>query len=229
MKLFSQQLATFINFQNPGGDCLVVSSLFSSFKSSWIRSKPSIMRIAMRTSVGLSQKCCGRSATSLPLVTDSGRELVEAVKEKQPSLTIAAMHLKDMKAIDALLECAEIEPTPSIVISEKADLEEVEEALKDHVMAYLVSPVLLNDLRPTIYLVVQRFEQFRELREENTELKDALEMRKWVERAKGVLMNKHGIEEDVAYRKLRKLATDRRKKIGEVARIIVEAEQMLKG
>lgn len=139
---------------------------------------------------------------SVPVSTDSGSELIKAVAKRVPDLTIVSMKLDDMEAIDALLECAKIEPTASIILAESGDLSKVEEALKDHVMAYMVRPIKLEDLRPTIYLVSQRFDQFQELRNENRELKDALDGRRWMEKAKGILMQKYSISEDEAYRKL---------------------------
>ena len=165
---------------------------------------------------------------TIGLETRSGRELIGAVAKGAPSLIIASLELSEQSAIDSLLKCADFDPVPAIIIAEDAELEKVEEALKDHVMAYLVDPVDMNDLRTTIHLVVRRFEQFQELWRENKDLKEALERRKWVERAKGVLMREHSLEEEAAYARLRKIANDRRKNIGEVAQVLVEAADMLK-
>ncbi len=164
----------------------------------------------------------------VPVVTDKGRELIDSVKRKPPELLIASTHLSDMDGIEALIECGRKQPIPSIIISPSAELEKVEHALQDHVMAYLTEPVELNDLRPSIYLVLRRFREFEELMKENRELKAALDARKWIERAKGQLMKQRSIDEETAYRTLQKMASDSRKKLVEVARIIVEAETLLK-
>jgi len=164
----------------------------------------------------------------VPIVTDKGHELIDAVRRKPPELLIASTHLADMDGIEALIQCGRKQPIPSIIISPSAELEKVEHALQDHVMAYLTEPVELNDLRPSIYLVLRRFREFQELMQENRELKAALDARKWIERAKGQLMKQREIDEDTAYRTLQKMANDSRKKLVEVARIIVEAEDLLK-
>lgn len=67
----------------------------------------------------------------------------------------------------------EAEPVPSIVVSQETDQAQVEHALRDHVMADLAEPIQANEMRPAIFLVMNRFKQFQELREENAELKDA--------------------------------------------------------
>ncbi len=165
----------------------------------------------------------------LDLVTNSGRELIAAVKDNPPELLISGIRLSDMDGIEALIECGQKEPIPSIVVSAETDLEKVERALQDHVMAYLAEPVQVKHLRPAIFLVVQRFAQFQELREENQELKEALSLRKCVERAKGLLMKKHNLDEHDAYRQLQRMASDRRDKIGNIARILIDAEDLLDG
>ena len=119
------------------------------------------------------------------------------------------------------------DPIPSIIIAKRADHEAVEKALRDHVMAYLVEPVSRLDLKASIYLVIERFKEFRQLREENAELKAALEARKWVEKAKGILMKEKDLSEAEAFSTLQKLASRKRTKLIDVARIVVEADGLL--
>lgn len=163
----------------------------------------------------------------LSLVTDSGEELILASRAKPPGLLISSLYLRDMDGVRALIECCDPDPIPSIIIAKRADHDAVEKALRDHVMAYLVEPVSRLDLKASIYLVTERFKEFRKLREENAELKEALEARKWVERAKGALMKQRDLDEPEAFRTLQKLASRKRTKLVEVARIIVEAEGLL--
>ena len=159
------------------------------------------------------------------LVTNSGRELIDAVNAKRPDLLISGVELNDMDGIEALIECSKTNPLPAIIISHQTDQEKVERALEDHVMAYLAHPVAQTDLRPSIFLVMQRFAQFQSLREENAELKKALEVRKWVERAKGLLMKEHGIDEEIAYKRLQRMASDKRTKLSEIAKSLIEPDK----
>ncbi|MEZ6046440.1 MAG: ANTAR domain-containing protein [Planctomycetaceae bacterium] len=164
---------------------------------------------------------------SIPLVTDSGKKLIEACVSQRPDLLISTIKLSDMDGIEALIECSRLEPIPSIIISDTHDYDIVRKALEDHVMAYLAEPVAMSDLKPAIYLVQRRFQEFEDLRQENDELKTALESRKLVERAKGIIMKKKNLDEDAAYRELRRLSNDRRTKMAEIAKTIVESSEML--
>lgn len=157
----------------------------------------------------------------------TGRELVAEARERDPDLIISNVELRDMDGIDALIEISRHAPKPSVILAQKEHMDKVEKALEDHVMAYLVEPVTQDDLRPTIYLVRRRFEQFRELQSKVDTLEEALAARKTVEKAKGILMRTKGLDEESAYRTLRKMANDRRKKIAEVAEAVLMAEQLV--
>ncbi|MCA8988656.1 MAG: ANTAR domain-containing protein [Planctomycetaceae bacterium] len=155
--------------------------------------------------------------------TALGRSLIDACRETPPDLLISAVDLPDMNGIDALIECSQPDPIPAIIVSRNSSEERVLHALEDHVMAYLTEPISMEDLEPSIILVNNRFAEFKRLYQENQELKAALESRKWVERAKGILMMNKELSEADAYRMLQRMATDRREKIGIIARLFVES------
>jgi len=154
--------------------------------------------------------------------TGLAKELVEACTDNRPDLVVTAVHLEDGCGLEALLKIAKEEPLPAIVVAKQDDLEDVEKAMQDHVMAFLIDPVDQRGLRSTSYLVMRRFEQFQELRKENSQLKEALESRKKMERAKGIIMEKYDLTEEEAYLRIRKVATNRRMKLSEVADIVIE-------
>ena len=157
---------------------------------------------------------------------DSTAQLLAACHPTTPDLILSGIELTDGRAIDTLIQISEIDPTPAIVITPHDSLMHVEQALKDHVMAYLVEPVDEDQIKPTIYLVCERFRQFEELREENQDLKKALADRKVIERAKGILMSSQELTEQDAYRKLQKLAQSKRMRLFEVAQAVVTAEEL---
>src|SRR5262249_45272192 len=101
----------------------------------------------------------------------------------------------------------------------------VRRAEADHILAYLVKPIKQADLEPAIGIAVRRFEQFQALRQETADLKQALEDRKTIEKAKGILMKKTGMDENDAFRRLQKLASEKNKKLVEIARSILTAEE----
>ena len=149
--------------------------------------------------------------------TGHGHELLSVAEARDFDLFITSLRLEDGDAIRYLIKACQEDPKPSIVVTSRDSLEDVEHALEDHVMSYLVEPVTEDDLRPSIHLVLKRFAEFQDLREEVKDLQDALRGRKVIERAKGALMSRLGMSEDAAYRALQKAAMDHNKRLLDVA------------
>ena len=101
----------------------------------------------------------------------------------------------------------------------------LDRAGRDHILAYLVKPIKQADLEAAIAIAMQRFEEFQALRKEAGDLREALEDRKVIERAKGILMKKAGLDEPEAFRRLQKLSRDQNQKMVEVARMILRADE----
>ena len=100
--------------------------------------------------------------------------------------------MPDMDGIDAARQIYRDCPIPVILVSAYHDQELVERAEEDHVLAFLVKPIKQADLEPAIAIATRRFEQFQALRQEAADLRQALEDRKLIEKAKGLLMKKGG-------------------------------------
>jgi response regulator NasT len=160
-------------------------------------------------------------------VARTGRELVELCTAMHPDLVITDIKMPDMDGIDAAGQIYRHEPIPVILVSAYHDPEFIRRAEADHIMAYLVKPIKQADLEPAIGIAMYRFEQFQALRKETTDLKQALEDRKVIEKAKGVLMKKAGLDEPAAFRRLQKLASDKNRKLIDIAQTILTAEEAL--
>ncbi len=158
---------------------------------------------------------------------NTGRELIALAKEHTPDLIISGVDMPDIDGVSALVEISETLKIPAIIVTQERSLEVVQRALEDHVMAYLLEPVNVEEILPTIYLVLRRFEQFQDLRQENESLKQALADRKVIERAKGVLMKQGGIDEETAYKRLRRMATDSRIRMVEAAEKVLSVLALL--
>jgi response regulator NasT len=154
-----------------------------------------------------------------------GRELVEQCRAVRPDLVITDIKMPEMDGIDAAVALYKDTPLPVILVSAFHDAELIERAEADHIMGYLVKPIKQADLGPVIALATRRFEQFQELRKEASDLRQALEDRKLIERAKGLLMKKAGLDEAAAFRRLQKLASDKNLKLIAIARILLTAEE----
>jgi AmiR/NasT family two-component response regulator len=154
-----------------------------------------------------------------------GREMVEHCRETRPDLIITDIKMPNMDGIDAAREICRGEPIPIILVSAHHEADLLERARSEHILAYLVKPIKRADLETAISVAMQRFEEFRALRKEAGELRGALEDRKVIERAKGILMKKAVLDEPAAFHRLQKLARDQNQKVVEVARMILRAEE----
>jgi response regulator NasT len=160
-------------------------------------------------------------------VARTGKELVELCASVHPDLVITDIKMPDMDGIDAAAQLYRRGPVPVILVSAFNDPEFIRRAEADHILAYLVKPIKQADLEPAIVIAMRRFEQFQELRKEATDLKQALEDRKVIEKAKGILMKKTGLDEHDAFRRLQKLASDKNRKLIDIAHSILTAEEAL--
>lgn len=158
------------------------------------------------------------------VAAENGRELVERCRTARPDLVITDIKMPEMDGIAAATQIFQEGPVPVILLSAYHDPELIERAEADHVLAYLVKPITEADLRPTIAIAMRRFEQFQTLWKETADLRQALEERKVIERAKGALMKRANVDEVEAFRRLQRLATDKRVKLVEVARLILTVE-----
>ena len=142
---------------------------------------------------------------------------------------ITDIKMPDMDGIDAASEIYRDHPVPVILVSAYHDAEFVSRAEGDHILAYLIKPIKQADLEPAIAIAMRRFEQFQALRREAADLRQALEDRKVIEKAKGVLMKKAALDENEAFRRMQKLASDRNRKLIEIAHMLLTAEEAFQG
>ncbi|MFN3284879.1 MAG: ANTAR domain-containing response regulator [bacterium] len=157
----------------------------------------------------------------------NGREAVELAERHHPDLAILDIKMPELDGIAAAREITARQPIPVILLTAYSEPELVERATEAGVFAYLVKPVSEEDLLPTILLARARFEEFRVLQKEVADLREALEARKVIERAKGILMKRLGISEAEAFRRMQVQSQKENKKLVEIARAIVTAHGVL--
>lgn len=158
-------------------------------------------------------------------VAQNGRELLEQCKALRPQLVITDIKMPEMDGIEAAEEIYKDHPVAVILVSAYHDADLIARAEADHIMGYLVKPIKQADLVPVIALAMRRFEQFQALRQEAADLRQALQDRKIIERAKGILMKRGPLDEPQAFRRLQKLASEKNRKLVEIAQMIVVAEE----
>lgn len=180
---------------------------------------PEMRQYLQETLSGFGHQVRGEAAT--------GRELVKLCRQSPPDLVITDIKMPEMDGLEAAMELAATQPVPVILVSAYHDPQLIDRALHDHVFAYLTKPIKPADLETAIALAMQRFKELRDLEKEAGDLRQALSDRKLVERAKGILMKRGGLEEAAAFRRLQKLASEKNTKLAEIARAIVTAEEAL--
>ena len=186
------------------------------------------LRIAVADDEPLMRKYLEETLTELGhqvvLLAKTGRELVDQYLSVKPDLVITDVRMPDMDGLDAAAAIYAHDLVPIIVVSAYHDPELIERAEKNHVIAYLVKPIKQENLGPAIRIAMTRFSEFQATRQEADNLRQALEDRKILERAKGILMKRTGLDEPEAFRRLQKLARDNNRKLVDIARNIVMAE-----
>ncbi len=155
----------------------------------------------------------------------NGRDLLDVCRQQRPDLVITDIKMPDMDGIDAATELYRDLPVPVILVSAYHDPQLLARAEADHILGYLVKPIKDKDLQPVITIATRRFEQFQHLQQEAADLRQALEDRKVIERAKGVLMKRGLMDENEAFRRLQKLASEKSRKLVEIAQMILVAEE----
>ncbi len=154
-------------------------------------------------------------------LAQTGRQLIDLCRSLHPDLVITDIKMPDMDGIAAAEEVYRNEPIPIILVSAHHDPELLERAEQGNILAYLLKPIRQGDLEPAIRIATQRFEQFQALRREAADLRQALEDRKIIERAKGILMTQGAVDEAEAFRRLQKLAMNSNRKLIDVAQMML--------
>ena len=117
---------------------------------------------------------------------------------------------------------------PVAMFTDRADDSVMRTAIEAGVSAYVVNGLTRERVRPVLTAAIARFHMMARLRAELQATKAALEERKTIDRAKGMLMKAKGIDEEAAYRLLRRTAMDQGRKLAEVAAALITAAELLK-
>lgn len=157
-----------------------------------------------------------------------GRTAVEMARKLKPDLVIMDIKFEDdtYDGIDAARDLTGEGIAPVLLLSAYSQRELVERAREAGVVGYLVKPFTEADLTPAIETALARFQEFTTLKKQAESLQEALDTRKAVDRAKGLLMDRKGMTEAEAFRRIQKLSMNYRKPMREVAEAIILAHQI---
>jgi response regulator NasT len=157
------------------------------------------------------------------LEAENGVQAVEIATHQEILLVVMDVGMPVMDGVTAAEKIGKVRPVPIVLVTASTDSETIERARLAGVMNYVVKPVRAEQLYAAIDLSIHQYVELSSLRDEVGKLKDTLETRKVIDRAKGVLM-KRGMDEPTAFRRLQKLAMDKRKSLREVAEAILLTE-----
>ncbi len=155
-----------------------------------------------------------------------GISAVNLARELRPDLVIMDIKMPDLDGIAAAKILTEERIAPVLLLTAFSQQELVEGAKEAGVVGYVVKPFRESELIPAIEIALARFKEFRSLEKEAHNLREMLETRKLVERAKGVLMDTQGLREAEAFRKIQKLSMNTRKSMREIAEAILLAHEV---
>lgn len=155
------------------------------------------------------------------------RSAVNLARELRPDIVVLDIKFEgdDFDGIDAARALTEGKIAPVLLLTAYSQKELVIRAREAGVVGYLVKPFREADLVPAIEVALARFKEFRAMEKQVGDLELTLETRKYVDRAKGILMDTEGLSEAEAFRRIQKMSMNRRKSMKEVAEAIILAHQ----
>lgn len=179
----------------------------------------SIIRMNLKeTLVGLGYLVVGEAG--------DGVSVINVARELKPDLVLMDIKMPKLDGIQAARILTEEKIAPVLLLTAYSDRELVERAKEAGVVNYVVKPFREAELLPAIEIAMARYQEFLEMDRQIVDLKETLDTRKIVERAKGVLMDTQGLKESEAFRKIQQLSMNTRKSMKEIAQAILLANEI---
>jgi response regulator NasT len=160
------------------------------------------------------------------VVADTGRgdTAIELVRQHQPDVAIFDIKMPGMDGLDAARVVSAEKICPVVMLTAFSQREVIEQARDAGALAYLVKPFQKTDLVPAIELAIGRFLEMKTLSGERDALDEQLELRKLLDRAKGVLIDQHSLSEQAAFDFIQKMAMSKRMRMRDVAAAVLSGD-----
>jgi len=156
------------------------------------------------------------------------QSLLSRIYALDPDIILIDLENPSRDVLEQMFQVSRAVRRPIAMFVDQSDAASIQASVDAGVSAYIVDGLKKERIKPILDLCVSRFNAFAKLQEELERTKSALEDRKVIDRAKGILMKLKGLNEDEAYVLLRSTAMREKKKIGEIAQSIITASEMLK-
>ena len=160
------------------------------------------------------------------VVADTGRgdTAIELVRQHQPDVAVFDIKMPGMDGLDAARVVSSEKICPVVMLTAFSQREVIEQARDAGALAYLVKPFQKTDLVPAIELAIGRFLEMKTLSGERDALDEQLELRKLLDRAKGLLIDQHSLTEQAAFDFIQKMAMSKRMRMRDVAVAVLSGE-----
>lgn len=159
-------------------------------------------------------------------MANDGEKAVQLALKEEPDLVIMDINMPKLDGIEAIKRINEKLFIPSIIVSAYHDEELINRATEEGVLYYLLKPIDIQDLKIAINISLAKFEEFKKLQYELEDTKNALEARKHIEKAKGILMDRLNLKEAEAMKRLQKMSRDKNKKLAVIAKEVINADSL---
>jgi AmiR/NasT family two-component response regulator len=159
----------------------------------------------------------------------SAAEGTALYRQYQPDVVLMDIRLDGTDGITLATELLAERPCPMVILSAYGDKELVDRASAAGVFGYLIKPVTAEGLQAQMEVAIRRFQERQKLIAEKDALSRTLETRKLVERAKGIFMKRMNLDEPEAHRRLQLESQKRRISIADLAKRVIESEELLGG
>jgi two-component system, response regulator PdtaR len=154
--------------------------------------------------------------------TGRGDEAVELVREHKPDIAILDIKMPGLDGLSAAREITKERNAAVLILTAFSQRDLIEQARDAGALAYLVKPFQRSELIPAVEVALGRFQEMRALEAEVKGLEDQLETRRLVDRAKGLLMDKHGLSESDAFSFIQKTAMRERSTMKVIAQQVID-------
>ena len=154
-------------------------------------------------------------------------DLHATLRAVQPDVVIVDMDSPDRDTLEDMQRITSEQPRPIVMFVDETDSESIRTAVRAGVAAYVVKGASAERIRPVLEVACARFEEFQALRSELARAQSTLADRKLIERAKGILMEKRGLSEEIAFQMLRKMAMNQGVRLADVARHVISAAEVI--
>jgi response regulator NasT len=162
------------------------------------------------------------------IVVREMQNLLRRIVEVDPDVIFIDLENPNRDVLEQMFQVSRSVRRPVAMFVDKSDASMIQAAIEAGVGAYVVDGLRKERVQPILDTCISRFNTFNRLREELERTRAALEERKLVERAKGILMRQRGLTEDAAFTLLRKAAMDSNLRMANVAQSVITAAELLK-